>query len=307
MIKLALRIDNLENSIENQDEELKKINNVFDDPDFALSLQNAILYSSRTSDEKKHEILSRIIEARLLADDSERKKLILNEAISTAPKLTQNQLQIMTILLLLKYSDFPPLKDEEYLQLFLQTHVKPFLDITDNIIDYQHIQYTGCGYYDNTVGLLQVLSRKYPLLFVEDFESNKIDILNLSDEIKNKLFYYDDKRNIYRTKISDRKEMNSCLSTMKLPPNIHTQIYMLYEAKTLNFGKFTKAIEESCDEGSQLIQILTKSPLSTFSLTSVGIAIALTYFEQTVGIKLNFDDWFSDDFSNKITKKLGLG
>jgi len=303
LIKLANRVDVLEKSSGEQKVTLSKIENVFDDPDFALTLQDAIISSSRTSEEDIHELLSRILEERIKSE-SNLTKLVLNEAVKTVSKLTVNQLKIITLLHLLKYTDLSKIDDELKMQVYLQFEVKPFLDISENITDYQHLQYAGCGYFDISIGLRAVMARKCPVLFIQDFVKSRIDYLKLPDDVKNELFYYNEERNIYRSKMPTRLDMKNYLENTSLDKDIKAQLRAMYEGATLNFGDFTLAIEKSCEEGKQLMELLRTSNVSTFSLTSIGMAIAIKYYEQITNRKLDFDSWFSEEFSKKITKKI---
>ena len=71
------------------------------------------------------------------------------------------------------------------------------------------------------------------------------------------------------------------------------QFLSLYERNVKNIDEVKKKIQEETDIGKELIELWEKSNISHLSLTSVGIAIAASYFEQTVGEKIDIGIWIN--------------
>lgn len=271
----------------------------FKDPDVQYVLSKAIVENARRDNSTLRDFLSDLIIQRIESDE-EQFQIILDEAILIVHKLTKNQLKIITLLFLLKYARLPMMTSEEGLKLFLATDVKSLLDVQLNKTNFQHIQYSGAGFSDFSIGLTKVLSRKYPLLFIKDFTPYDVKSIPLLEPEIGKLFDFDAKRGCYRSRIPSRLALKDYLQSSNFTTSQKDNLCRIYESRTLDFGTFTDAIKESCPEGEILINLLD-SELSVFSLTTVGIAIGITFYEQLTGLKLDFSDWYGDKFHERFS------
>ena len=73
-------------------------------------------------------------------------QIVLNESIVTAPKLTENQLAVLAVLFLFKYTQNFGVGNLERFGSYLDLHLQPFAGLlVKNAACYQHLEFAGCG------------------------------------------------------------------------------------------------------------------------------------------------------------------
>jgi hypothetical protein len=92
-----------------------------------------------------HKNLSSLIIQRINNDNEDLKRIVYDEAISTINKLTIDQLKIITLCYLLKYTSYGGIVSWEAYKKYLDRHIKPFLGFKNTNAEFQHIEYAGCG------------------------------------------------------------------------------------------------------------------------------------------------------------------
>ena len=116
-----------------------------EDPDVRFSIYEVQKSYARLGDKEISDLLVDILIQRTMNPDESFKKLVLNEAITVIPKLTTKQIDVLSLIYLVKYLLFIP----EFKIPFnhYNSVIQPFLtriDIPNNQMVYQHLQYSGC-------------------------------------------------------------------------------------------------------------------------------------------------------------------
>ena len=102
---------------------------------------------------------------------------MLNESLSTAPKLTDSQLAALAVIFLFKYAQSLGIGNHQTLGEFFDNYVAPFaLKLVKNMVCYQHLEFSDCG----SIGLGEatlefMLGNNYQGLFLKGFEANEIE------------------------------------------------------------------------------------------------------------------------------------
>ncbi|MFH1048173.1 MAG: LPO_1073/Vpar_1526 family protein [Patescibacteria group bacterium] len=267
------------------------------EPDTQLTLVEAAKISGRKQNEELRNLLANLVISRIKNDKSgkeELKNIVYNEAISTVNKLTVDQLKIITVCYLLKYTSYNGIVSWDTFRNYLNTHIKPFLNFKNTNAEFQHIEYAGCGSIGiGSWNLINIYKQQYSFLFFNLVEKDQIDGLALSDEIKNEIFVLDVKEDKYFVRFKNKTELDKYFKNKKIDKEIIIKLVSIYENHIKNNEEIKKKIVEETDIGKELIDLWEKSVLKHLSLTSVGIAIGASYFEQIVGEKIDIGIWIN--------------
>jgi len=151
LINLSNRLQMLEDSGDTEASFSKKLNEAMESPDVAAALQDALYSSARTNDSQKHDLLSRAITERMLADGDGLQALATNQALSVIPRLHTRHLDNLGLATLL-YGVRPNLpRDsmanvvESLMGIWLEKNVSLYLPIAN--MDAQHLVANGCLIY----------------------------------------------------------------------------------------------------------------------------------------------------------------
>ena len=267
------------------------------EPDTQLILVEAAKISGRKQNEELRNLLANLVISRIKNDKSgkeELKNIVYNEAISTINKITIDQLKIITLCYLLRYTSYGGIVSWNAFKSYLNTHIKPFFGFKNTNAEFQHIEYAGCG----SIGiggwdLLSIYKQQYSFLFLNLVEKDQIDNLTLLDEIKNEILVLDIKENKYFIKFKNKTEFGDYLKKKKIDEEITTKLVSIYENHIKNNDDIKKKIVKDTDIGRELLDLWEKSNLKHLSLTSVGIAIGASYFEQVTGEKIDIGIWIN--------------
>ncbi|USK35825.1 hypothetical protein LIT25_11270 [Bacillus sp. F19] len=162
------------------------------DPDVQYNLYNVQMAYARSGDEKLGERLLLMLLERIKEKNRNLKQLILNEAIAVLPRLTETQLDILTLIFVYTKVKFKNIVSYETLARKLEENINPFLtnDSSANdydFSDYLYLESLGCirskyvpksftrnTSYKITKDLTGLYMDRYPLLF-----SSGVDVLTL--------------------------------------------------------------------------------------------------------------------------------
>lgn len=194
-------------------------------PDFQLTYTKSIVSAGLSSSEEVHKRLAMLVVERINSDHDDLKRIVYNEAILVAEKLTVDQFKILTLCFLMKLAVYNGLSTLDQFHQWLVEKINPFLEFKRTQAIFKHLAYTGCASlsilnYD----LAKLLGGKYP------------DVFGLNDP---KLVLADNK--------------------------IAKNLFSLWH----------------------------ETQLQNVELTSVGIVLATTYYEQITNQKLNVDLWIN--------------
>lgn len=267
------------------------------EPDTQIALLEAAKISGRKQNDELRNLLANLVVSRIKNDKTgkeELKNIVYNEAISTVSKLTTDQLKIITLCYLTRYTIYGGIVSWDTFKNYLNTHIEPFINFKNTNAEFQHIEYAGCGSIGiGSWNLADTYKRQYSFLFLNLIEKAKIEDLSLPEEIKNELLRLDTTEDKYFIRIKSKEELEKYLKEKNVEQTKIDQFTSLYERNIKNNNEIKKEIEEETEIGKELLGLWEKSNISHLSLTSVGIAIAASYFEQTVGEKIDIDIWIN--------------
>ena len=143
---------------------------------------------ARLGDQEMADLLVKILVERTKSTENTFKNIALNESLSVIPKLTSKQIDVITLIYLVRYYSFVP-EFKMPFDFYYQTLVN-FLavEIPNSEMFYQHLQYSGClSISIGSSSFADIFMHKFPHLFKDETEVNSF-ISSYSDvsQLKNK-------------------------------------------------------------------------------------------------------------------------
>lgn len=194
-------------------------------PDIRYTLYEAQKNYARRGDKNTGDLLVETLVQRTITENNPIKELVLNEALEIIPKITTKQIDILSLIFLIKYLNFRvDVPVEDFLNIIRP--IKNTTTIDTNDLFYQHLQYTSClSVSIGSIDFKRIIQNKFP-------------------------------------QIKDEKQAQDTI-------NSHSEL-------------------------SDLKNMWDNSQLSHCSLTSVGIAIAISNIKVKSGLELNLDIWINE-------------
>ncbi|WP_424356542.1 LPO_1073/Vpar_1526 family protein [Methanocella sp. MCL-LM] len=261
------------------------------DPDVQYNLICALKSASRKDSQELRDMLSSLIITRIKHDTIDIKRIVLNEATSTLGILTTNQLKILALSFRLKYSRYFRVRSWDDINELLNKHVKPFLDFNTQSIDFAHLEYTSCAKVDVlTWDIIEILKNQYSFFFLNEIESTVVEAMNIPNELKYTIFFFDIPNNKCIFSLLTVHDLDAVIKN-KVTPEMHNNLLQLYQKCLKNNDEIEKIMRNKTDIGGELIDKWRSTSLKNLSLTSVGIALGIIYYEHICSEKVNLDIW----------------
>ena len=264
----------------------------FSEPDVQYVLNEAVTAAARSDSEELRQTLSKLVVNRVKENNIDIKKLVLNGAITTAGKLTLNQMKIITLCFMTKNTRFIGVRTWEALKNNLETKIKPFTGIKVTNSELLYLQYTGCGDVQSvfSTDLIEHIRNTYGTVFISSYTEDEIKGLKLSDEISNGLFVNIAGKVI--PNIDGVNELKEYLKNKGVESALVDNAVAVYNSKLPRVEDIKSKLEQEIDWAKDLLETY-KDTIDKMSLTSVGMAIALAFYEQQIGQSLNMEIWIN--------------
>ena len=168
--------------------------NAVQEPSMQYALYSAQKSYAISGDKNTANILVDILIERAGQDERNLAQIVLDESLEIVPKLTINQLDILSTIYLIKYP-IKKINNLEKLNCFLKNDIKPFTEINaERESDYIHLVYCNCGSLLDSDGVL-TFKRKYRIeeflwenykdIFYDELKIEKDKSENSKSEVKN--------------------------------------------------------------------------------------------------------------------------
>ncbi|MDT8719704.1 hypothetical protein IAI10_24005 [Clostridium sp. 19966] len=132
------------------DKYLQKINAInpkllqnTEEPDIRYNIYEVQKSHARRGDENIANLLVEMLVERTKDKDKSLKNLVLNEAMDVVPKLTSRQIDILSLIFLIRYIRYTGLTPiQNYIMVLIV--IKGDINVTSDDMFYTHLQYSGC-------------------------------------------------------------------------------------------------------------------------------------------------------------------
>jgi len=151
------------------------------DPDFQYALFTIQKEYARSGDKDLGDLLVDLLVDRTKHDKRTILQIVLNESLSVAPKLTNDQLAALSIVFLVKHTVNNRINNLQSFSSYLDTYFAPYVNmLTSNESCYQHLAFAGCGTISiGSNDIIDVFKNRYKGLFSKGFTSEDIENANI--------------------------------------------------------------------------------------------------------------------------------
>lgn len=265
----------------------------FTDPDIQFVLNSSINSCARKDDEQLRKMLTDLIIKRIKNDADDLKQKVLNGAITATQDLTTNQMKIITLCFLMKHCGFENINSMQEFKAFLERQIKPFVYFKGTLAEFQHIQYSRCGNIEEfmSVSIPARFKKEHSFLFAKGSEKEEIDNLEISQDIKNVLFREHTENHKIYFNVRNEVALQKYIDENNYDNKVKNMLINFYNQKLPPDDDAQKIMEEQIPWIKDLFKAFKDTKIGNLTLTSVGIAIAISYYEQNVATPLDLDIW----------------
>lgn len=290
-----------EEFFDNFADEMQKRNpeamNAMRTPAMQISLYEAQKEYAKSGDKDLAEVLIDILVDRAGIPEKNLVQIVLDESIKVVPKLTNSQLDTLTIAFLLRSARSTRAINLLEFNFYLEESIKPFVGSLSNEKSlFQHLEYCGCANVSIASSQLESNMRRiYKGLFSKGFTY---------EELKNHVSSDDNYRSytipcLHNPEKLQFRYMDDDTIKEELPKiGISTEqiqkIQTFFDQTTFSDVEVKNYLASRGDYMKKLFDIWRTSSLKSLNLTTVGIAIAQANFRRKTGETLDLGTWIKE-------------
>ena len=221
-------------------------------------------------------------------------QIILNESLKIAPKLTADQIDILTIhFLIIRAHRASILTLNNFIE-HINTICKFSSNLSSERSNYSHMEYLGCGHIRaGSYGDLEGFFRKtYKAMFSqgfskEEFENNVGNILKYNNIL---LQNFRDKETLQFRAI-DENTLETISKDNNFTDDELKKMTVFFEQTTMSPDEIKKYIVNINNKMSKVFEVWNKAPLNSFEISNVGVAIAHANYRKETGRAIDLSNW----------------
>lgn len=246
------------------------------DPDMQHALFVAQKEYARSGDKQLADVLVAILVDRAKQRERNLLQIVLNESIATAAKLTDYQFDILSLIFLLRYSRRTDLASLDQLQQHLQEVIVPLLGgLRRNDSSFQHLEYVGCGTVQMGTSKIEMLFRRvYPGLFCKGFGQDQLEAFVAEKGIPRALFVqclHD--TDAFQVNALNEEGATTSAKEHGLADDKVKELVTIMKGHLLSEEDIKASVVGRLPDLEILFETWNSTPMKSFNLTSVGIAI----------------------------------
>ncbi|MCY8600325.1 hypothetical protein MOD33_05995 [Bacillus spizizenii] len=267
------------------------------DPDLQYHLYIAQRDYARSGDEKLREILEGLLVERTKEIEKSIKQITLNEAIKVVSKLTNDQINLLSMHFMFAESRITTINSFKMLEEKFDKFIKPFVpEKSPTNSETMHLDYCKCANFipgnDETVA--RIMKKAYSGLFQKGFHLNEFV----------GIFPFTEKELIYKNIVKEHpcvssKYIFNTINFDNLPNQLNShdktlnlQLKQFYNNQLMDDEMVELLLKEMLPTYlSHFIEVWNNSSLPHLILSSVGKVIALTNIKSKVTLDSEVEDW----------------
>lgn len=266
------------------------------DPDFQYALFTVQKEYARNGDKDLGDLLVDLLVDRSKQEQRDILQIVLNESLSTAPKLTESQLAVLAVIFLFKYTQNFGIGNHQMLAEDLDKHVAPFVSkIVKNMACYQHLEFSGCGAIGlGARSLESILGVTYQGQFLKGFDEKEVTDRGVSIGLDQRFFMpcLNDPSKV-QVRANSKELLDKAFEVHAITPEDRAKISALFDVGKMNDAEIKEKCIEIRPYMAGLFDTWSESAMKNFTLTSVGIAIGHANIKRLVGEFANLSIWIN--------------
>ncbi len=276
-------------------EEHPELSHRLQEPSIQYSTFSVIKNYVKTGDEDLKERLLGMLIHRMGAKDRSMEQIVLDEAIEVLPKLTQDHVNILSLILSAIYINHN-INNLDKFKEFINNKLIPFYPNNRSDSSYTHLQYTGCCTLLSEGGtykpLPEIFRQRYCGLFYKGFSPEILRQFFLDDyeKIESIVTVCQQNRNLLQFNAMNESVLNHAIKTHNLD-NLSNKIIQFSKQNQMNNEEIKKLLYEINPRMNELMEEWKgeRSSIKSIALTSVGYAIAILNYNVKTKENISFN------------------
>ena len=266
------------------------------DPDFQYALFTVQKEYARNGNIDLGDLLVDLLVDRSKQDQRDILQIVLNESLSTAPKLTDTHLAALAVIFLFKYTQNHAIGNHQIFGEYLDKHLLPFVSkLSKNHAGYQHLEFSGCGSIRLAGNSLEgILGTLYQGQFLKGFDQPEVESRSISVGLDSRFFIpclNDDSK--LQVKANSKEILEKHLDAQRVPKEDRVKILQLFELGKMSEPEIKEKLIAIRPYMADVFEIWTNSPMRAFTLTSVGMAIGHANIKRLIGEFASLAIWIN--------------
>lgn len=265
-------------------------------PDFQYALLTVQKEHARIGDNNLGDLLVDLLVDRAKQKQRDILQIVLDESLNTAPKLTENQLAVLSIVFLLRYTQHHGVGNHNGLGSYFDTFVKPFHDkLVKTAACYQHLEFAGCGAVGLGAAILEkILGTTYQGQFLKGFEIAEITARGITLG-KDTQFFIPCLNDFTRVQIrsNNHELLDKCLEQEHVADEDKKKIGALFDVNKMSDEEIKQKCINIRPYMEHVFDMWNSSQMKNFTLTSVGIAIGHANIKRLTGEFADLSIWIN--------------
>lgn len=285
------------------DQVIKKLENDFPaglqkakEPDFQYALFTVQKEYARNGDKDLGDLLVDLLVDRSKQDQRDILQIVLNESIATAPKLTESHLAALAVIFIFKYTQNFEIGNHQIFGDYLDKHILPFVSkLSKNQAGYQHLQFSGCGSTGLVGNSLEgILGTLYQGQFLKGFDQSEVASRAISVGVDSRFFIpcLNDSTKL-QVNANSKENLEKFIDTQGVSYEDRAKILELFDLGKMSEPEIKEKLVAIRPYMADVFEIWTQSPMQTFTLTSVGMAIGHANIKRLIGEFASLAIWIN--------------
>lgn len=257
-----------------------------EDPDFQYALFTAQREYARAGDTDLSDILVDILVERSKESARSLQGIVLNESLNVAPKLTPDQIAVLSLVFTLRYSKYLRMYSLQTLKDYIKTRLSPFInDLPDKESAYQHLEFVGCCNIQITaISIEKIFHTNYSGIF-----SNGFTLETLIEKIGNEQYPKElvipclQDTKMLQINATDEEVFRKLAADKSVSDDVASKFLELHKQSMMNEAQIKEYLESIDLIMPNLLKKWNDSSLKSITLTSVGIAIGHANVRRVTG------------------------
>jgi len=253
-----------------------------ENPDFYYGLSIVQSEYARSGDKDLGDLLVNLLVERSKQKERDILQIVLNEALKTVPKLTQDQLATLSVVFLFRKTNLNVPQTFEDLQLFFDTYIFNLVEkLKKSTVCIEHLVFSSCG-----TNFINIPTDPSPLghflsitcqnLFQKGFDASAW-LGNNGIDINNDYFFIpclNDKTK-FQVNAINQSMLEKKLNEYSINSNYKSNIIHLFNHNKMSGKEVKDLCVSKVPYMEKVFDIWDNSEMRRFTLTSVGTAIGL--------------------------------
>lgn len=266
-------------------------------PDFQIALLEAQKAYARTGDKDLATVLVDLLVNRTKQEPRSLRDIVLAESLHVVPRLTVAQINTISAIFLLRYTENRFVTTLGHLGQWFDTYIAPLVpSLSKSESLYRHLVYSGAATQElMSISLAGIFKAVYPGIFTKGF-----DITNMKD-LADK---YPNLQHMFQDASTTGKKMLPSVTTGLLQQMLENagvtekadvdRLMNAQKSEMLGDTEVIQKLIETRKGYETLADVVDNSSFRSMTLTSVGIAIGHANFQRLSGDQAPLSIWIPD-------------